>query len=60
MESYVEIAFIHNFLTNVISVWMALYLIQKPLRGRRVMAYAFLSSFGVLLFFMMQDGSFYL
>ena len=67
MESYVEIAFIHNFLTNVISVWMALYLIQKPLRGRRVMAYAFLSSFwssfvfhdaGWIVLFMIEAVSF--
>lgn len=67
MESYVEIAFIHNFLTNVISVWMALYLIQKPLRGRRVIAYAFLSSFwssfvfhdaGWIVLFMIEAVSF--
>ena len=36
MESYVEIAFIHNFLTDLLSVWMALYLVQRPLHGGRV------------------------
>ena len=44
MESYVEIAFIHNFLTDLLSVWMALYLVQRPLHGGRVTLYALCAS----------------
>lgn len=51
MESYVEVAFLHNGLTNVLSVWMALYLIQRPLCGWRVGLYAlFSAAVGTLLF----------
>ena len=44
MESYVEAAFIHNFLTDLLSVWMALYLVQRPLHGGRVALYALCAS----------------
>lgn len=44
MESYVEAAFIHNFLTDLLSVWMALYLVQRPLHGGRVALYALCTS----------------
>ena len=52
MESYVEAAFLHNAMTNLLSIWMALYLIQRPLRGRRVIVYALVSSlYSALAFF---------
>ncbi len=51
MESYVEVAFLHNWMTNFISVWMALYLIQRPLRGKRVLLYSLVTSFYSSLFY---------
>lgn len=44
MESYVEVAFLHNWMTVLLSVWMALFVIQRPLRGRRVLLYSTLLS----------------
>lgn len=45
LESYVEVAWIHNWLTNLISVWLALFFIQRPLRGKRIVWYCMITSF---------------
>ena len=52
MESYVEVAFLHNWMSTLLSVWMALFVIQRPLRGRRVLLYSALASlYSSLAFF---------